>query len=476
MTTANFADDGVYQTMNPTPKKVTYRTQPTVSRPMIRGFHMVPDTVACEGTTTVALIFDEIPDSSDFGKVEISVRSNEKTDRIVATRINQRSFRFTAPKNRVGEVPVMIFVNEKEVASSHLSYRQEIGSSLVTGMTQMHLQILTEFCRYLYVLQTKHQLPNLMPELDQFLVEWFDDKGDKNKIPPKVFEELFDMSGNEPSDVIQSSHEFPTLLHFTAGFGLGKFAEKLMDLPGAERASQVLNAHRLTSSAIAHNNGYSAMAMMLSRSNKSDVINCPEPPKIIRSSKGTIVPSDIRRFMKSYNDGDNGDYVLPDSSQSPDEIEDTYFVTTPGQMQSVPTSEKPPATKRTPPKTPAKAVRISKAASDVGSSSRPAYEVPRDSHAHHDPPPVVPRRESRDSGTYVDGAEPAFLPPPTTAPRSRQGVTRGDSDPVIVNNHQQGRLSDSNSKLSKLSDHDIRLQLSKQIPAHPGSRGPSITK
>lgn len=92
----------------------------------------------------------------------------------------------------------MVFVGGVEVASTRLNYIQE-GVHLVSGVAQVHIQLLSKICRYLRVLQSKQRTPNPMSELDQCLSEWFEDKEDANKIEPKVFEELFDILRHSPS-------------------------------------------------------------------------------------------------------------------------------------------------------------------------------------------------------------------------------------------------------------------------------------
>lgn len=442
-------EEGVYQVMSSAPSR--QQRPPTIKRNDIRGFRLVPNTVACEGTTTVTIVFEDIPESSGMGKVEVSVRSKEKTDRIEATSINRRTFCFTAPENLAGEVAAMVFVDGTEVASGRLTYRSEVAH-LVSGVAQVHVQLLARLCRYLYVLQTNHQLPNLMAEVDQFLAQLFDFKDDLNQIEPKFFEELFGILRHFPSDNIESPHEFPTLLHLTAEFGFSKLTEKLTDLPEAERAAQVRNGHGYTSSAIARNSGHDALSATLAGKGKETVPAKRTDSVIGSCRRPTMLPPDAKQLVKRNQEED--DYVKPDSLES--EIADTYGIVT-SQMQTA----KQPTTKPY-----IKPVPLNKSVSVVG-------KVPRSSIDHPPLPPVIPQkeRESRDSGAYVDGADTA---PPVT-PRSRQGIlVRGDSEPVFVGHSP--RNSQNSPSNARLSEQDIRRQLLRSVPPQPGSKGPSLTK
>ena len=86
----------------------------------------------------------------------------------------------------------MVFVDETEVASTYLRYRSDTVH-LVAGVSQIYLQFLSTVCRYMYALQTKHQIPSPIPELDRLLAKTFEDKDNKYNIPPVAFEELFDI-------------------------------------------------------------------------------------------------------------------------------------------------------------------------------------------------------------------------------------------------------------------------------------------
>lgn len=72
-------------------------------------------------------------------------------------------------------------------------------------------------------------------------------------------------------DVVESKYEFPTLLHLTGEYGLEQLAAKLLDLPGATRASNVLNHNKRTATELARNNGHSEVAKTLRASNKVSV-------------------------------------------------------------------------------------------------------------------------------------------------------------------------------------------------------------
>ncbi|XP_028128582.2 phosphoinositide 3-kinase adapter protein 1 isoform X1 [Diabrotica virgifera virgifera] len=105
----------------------------------------------------------------------------------------------------------------------------------------------------------------------------------------------------------RSHEEFPTLLHFSAKFGLEKLTLQLLECPGADVAYEIRNIYDLTPLEMAEANGFSEMATML-----RGVININEFTSIYaklmemsltpkpgdRECDGYMVPKSMQQFYK----------------------------------------------------------------------------------------------------------------------------------------------------------------------------------
>lgn len=69
---------------------------------------------------------------------------------------------------------------------------------------------------------------------------------------------------------LQGNEEFPTLLHFTAKYGLEKLSWQLLESPGGEQACQVRNSSHLTPTEIAERANHSKLANVL----KNYMVRC----------------------------------------------------------------------------------------------------------------------------------------------------------------------------------------------------------
>ncbi|XP_065201891.1 phosphoinositide 3-kinase adapter protein 1-like isoform X2 [Planococcus citri] len=100
-----------------------------------------------------------------------------------------------------------------------------------------------------------------------------------------------------------SNEEFPTLLHFTAKYGLEKLSWVLMESPGCEQACHIRNCSQMTPSEIAERANHTQLS------------------KILKDFKHMAELSNVYNYVKNMNsDTSENNYMLPRP------VDDTYLI------------------------------------------------------------------------------------------------------------------------------------------------------
>ncbi|KAK2523543.1 Tm9sf3 [Columba guinea] len=209
------------------------------------GDHPVvqPDRIRCGVQTTVYIIMKCKLDGEVKTEVEFSPE-NASSVRVLAEMENEYTISVEAPNLTSGTVPLQIYSGDLMVGAASVTYHtdmEEISSLLANAANPVQ-----------FMCQAFKIVPYSIEELDKLLTESL-----KKNIPASGLH-LFGINQLEEEDMTtnQRDEELPTLLHFSARYGLKNLTALLLTCPGALQAYSVANKYGHYPNTIAEKHGF----------------------------------------------------------------------------------------------------------------------------------------------------------------------------------------------------------------------------
>ncbi|XP_008946761.1 PREDICTED: phosphoinositide 3-kinase adapter protein 1-like, partial [Merops nubicus] len=209
------------------------------------GGHLVvqPDRIRCGVQTTVYIIMKRKLDGEVKTEVEFSPE-NGSSVRVLAEMENEYTISVEAPNLTSGTVPLHIYSGDLIVGEASITYHtdmEEISSLLANAASPVQ-----------FMCQAFKIVPYSIEALDKLLTESL-----KKNIPASGLH-LFGINQLEEEDMTtnQRDEELPTLLHFSARYGLKNLTALLLTCPGALQAYSVANKYGHYPNTIAEKHGF----------------------------------------------------------------------------------------------------------------------------------------------------------------------------------------------------------------------------
>ncbi|XP_054687798.1 phosphoinositide 3-kinase adapter protein 1 isoform X1 [Grus americana] len=209
------------------------------------GDHPVvqPDRIRCGVQTTVYIILKCKLDGEVKTEVEFSPE-NASSVRVPAEMENEYTISVEAPNLTSGTVPLQIYSGDLMVGEASITYHtdmEEISSLLANAANPVQ-----------FMCQAFKIVPYSIEALDKLLTESL-----KKNIPASGLH-LFGINQLEEEDMTtnQRDEELPTLLHFSARYGLKNLTALLLTCPGALQAYSVANKYGHYPNTIAEKHGF----------------------------------------------------------------------------------------------------------------------------------------------------------------------------------------------------------------------------
>ncbi|KAM6265134.1 phosphoinositide 3-kinase adapter protein 1 isoform 2-T3 [Spheniscus humboldti] len=209
------------------------------------GDHPVvqPDRIRCGVQTTVYIIMKCKLDGEVKTEVEFSPE-NASSVRVLAEMENEYTVSVEAPNLTSGTVPLQIYSGGLMVGETSVTYHtdmEEISSLLANAANPVQ-----------FMCQAFKIVPYSIEALDKLLTESL-----KKNIPASGLH-LFGINQLEEEDMTtnQRDEELPTLLHFSARYGLKNLTALLLTCPGALQAYSVANKYGHYPNTIAEKHGF----------------------------------------------------------------------------------------------------------------------------------------------------------------------------------------------------------------------------
>uniref|UniRef100_A0A8C3LIL2 Phosphoinositide 3-kinase adapter protein 1 n=1 Tax=Chrysolophus pictus TaxID=9089 RepID=A0A8C3LIL2_CHRPC len=209
------------------------------------GEHLVvqPDHIRCGVQTTVYIIMKCRLDDKVKTEVEFSPE-NSSSVRVLAELENEYTISVEAPNLTSGTVPLHIYSGDLMVGETSVTYHtdmEEISTLLANAANPVQ-----------FMCQAFKIVPYSIEALDKLLTESL-----KKNIPASGLH-LFGINQLEEDDMTtnQRDEELPTLLHFSARYGLKNLTALLLTCPGALQAYSVANKYGHYPNTIAEKHGF----------------------------------------------------------------------------------------------------------------------------------------------------------------------------------------------------------------------------
>ncbi|XP_065212818.1 uncharacterized protein LOC135840298 isoform X2 [Planococcus citri] len=270
-------------------------------------FSVMPKKIKVGQNTILVLLNEPIANKDDI-KVTID-KNGRHLDVGTVKRRNPYTLQFAVPACCF-QVSMLVYVCV-EKNGKNLGKRQVKCESKMRELDQM-IQTLENPIHFMC--QSFNLNTNDKDQLDTFLCDAF-----QKNIPPH-----FDLlKSSIPIDkTTTSNEEFPTLLHFTAKYGLEKLSWLLIESPGGEQACQIRNCLQLTPSEIAEQanhtnlsktlNNFSRLAELSNTCNYKYLKEMRAGKKRDTSESNYVLPKPV-----------DDTYLIP---PEPRPIDDTYLI------------------------------------------------------------------------------------------------------------------------------------------------------
>ncbi|KTF85678.1 hypothetical protein cypCar_00019829 [Cyprinus carpio] len=210
-----------------------------------------PDRILCGNRVNIYIIM--VKKIVDEGRLEVEFHSQYSTpQRFPGTLVNEYIVSVQSPDMPAGKVSLTLYKNESVVCSTTVTYYTEME----------------EICRYLKKAMDPMQfmcqafdITSKVPEsLDNLLAESLEERMPLNGL--QVFG-ISQIADNTPAN--HSNVELPTLLHFSAKYGLKKLTSLLMRCPGAMQAYSVMNKDGDYPNKLAEKSGFSDLRQFMDK-------------------------------------------------------------------------------------------------------------------------------------------------------------------------------------------------------------------
>ncbi|KAI1236391.1 hypothetical protein IHE44_0001683 [Lamprotornis superbus] len=202
-----------------------------------------PSRIQCGVQTTVYIIMKCKLDGEMKTEVEFSPE-NASSVRVLAEMENEYTISVKAPNLTSGTVPLQIYSGDLMVGETSVTYHtdmEEISNLLANAANPVQ-----------FMCQAFKIVPYSIEALDKLLTESL-----KKNIPASGLH-LFGINQLEEEDMTanQRDEELPTLLHFSARYGLKNLTALLLTCPGALQAYSVANKYGHYPNTIAEKHGF----------------------------------------------------------------------------------------------------------------------------------------------------------------------------------------------------------------------------
>ncbi|KAK9964544.1 hypothetical protein ABG768_005708 [Culter alburnus] len=208
-----------------------------------------PDRILCGNRVNIYIIM--VKKFVDEGSLEVEFHSQHSTpQRMPGTLVNECIVTVQSPEMPAGKVSLTLYNNESVVCSTTVTY-----------FTEME-----EICRYLekatdpmqFMCQAFDITSEVPESLDNLLANSLEEHMPLNGLQVFGISQIADNTDANHRDV-----ELPTLLHFSAKYGLKKLTSLLMRCPGAMQAYSVMNKDGDYPNKLAEKSGFSDLRQFM---------------------------------------------------------------------------------------------------------------------------------------------------------------------------------------------------------------------
>ncbi|XP_016390227.1 phosphoinositide 3-kinase adapter protein 1-like isoform X2 [Sinocyclocheilus rhinocerous] len=208
-----------------------------------------PDRILCGNRVNIYII--TVKKIVDEGRLEVEFHSQYSTpQRMPGTLVNEYIVTVQSPDMPAGKVSLTLYQNESVVCSTTVTYyteMEDICRCLKKAMDPMQFM-----CQ-------AFDITSKVPEsLDNLLADSLEERMPLNGL--QVFG-ISQIADNTPAD--HRNVELPTLLHFSAKYGLKKLTSLLMQCPGAMQAYSVMNKDGDYPNKLAEKSGFSDLRQFM---------------------------------------------------------------------------------------------------------------------------------------------------------------------------------------------------------------------
>ncbi|XP_030628086.1 phosphoinositide 3-kinase adapter protein 1 [Chanos chanos] len=242
----------------------TSQTETSTHQP---SFIVQPDRILCGSTMNIYIIMAIKLDSQ--AKVEVEFSCQNSTAKLVpGTFVNEYTVSFQSPDMPAGEVMLTLYSNASAVCSGYVTYfsaMEEINSLLDKLADPLQ-----------FMCQAFAITSNFTESLDTLLTDSL-----KQRLPATGLQ-VFGISQLEHnnSSTNQQNMELPTLLHFSAKYGLRELTTVLLQCPGALQAYSVANKDGDYPNRLAEKNGFSDLRHFMDKYLESAGTDLPSTEEV----------------------------------------------------------------------------------------------------------------------------------------------------------------------------------------------------
>uniref|UniRef100_A0A8B9LNS4 DBB domain-containing protein n=1 Tax=Astyanax mexicanus TaxID=7994 RepID=A0A8B9LNS4_ASTMX len=248
-----------------------------------------PHRILCGTQVDVYIIMEKKLDNQ--ASVEVEFYCERSSKRVSGTLVNEYIVRAQSPDMPAGPASLHLYSNESLICSTTVTYyteMEEISSYLQKVMDPIKLMC-----------QAFNITSNTSEALDDLFTASF-----KSQMPAGGLR-VFGVNQLEQENMLanQRNTELPTLLHFSAKYGLKKLTKELLQCPGALQAYSVANKNGDYPNKLAEKSGFSELRQIMDKyvetvdfpNNKESVANSEEtdiyePMADVSLSKHNPVP------------------------------------------------------------------------------------------------------------------------------------------------------------------------------------------
>ncbi|XP_043110840.1 phosphoinositide 3-kinase adapter protein 1 isoform X2 [Puntigrus tetrazona] len=208
-----------------------------------------PDRILCGDHANIYIIM--VKKIVDEGRLEVEFHSQNSTpQRMPGTLVNEYIVTVQSPDMQAGKVSLTLYQNESVICSTTVTYYTEME----------------EICKYLKKAMDPMQfmcqafdITSKAPEsMDNLLADCLEKRMPLNALQVFGISQLTDNTTADHRDV-----ELPTLLHFSAKYGLKKLTSLLLRCPGAMQAYSVMNKDGDYPNKLAEKSGFSDLRQFM---------------------------------------------------------------------------------------------------------------------------------------------------------------------------------------------------------------------